>query len=234
MKNNRTTTASTNVEYVVTASYEWSVPSKITFTDTIAEVEANADTGDTQKVKVTKNIIPNKKKLQITVSSTTTKEEGGVTKFAIKTDEDAYLIYVIKKGTTYDDEIAVGGEVMSVDSGKYAADGLIIATATGSTAYSLSAGGPLVMPELDVSVITPVCAHSLTNRALVIPMSETIELRPIPGSEEMLLSADGENVIEVPNDTSVHIAKSPYEMKFVRLTRRDYYQTWQQKLMRNL
>lgn len=93
MKNNRTTTASTNVEYVVTASYEWNVPSKITFIDTIAEVEANADTGDTQKVKVTKNIIPNKKKLQITVSSTTTKEEGGVTKFAIKTDEDAYLIY---------------------------------------------------------------------------------------------------------------------------------------------
>ena len=79
-------------------------------------------TGDTQKVKVTKNIIPNKKKLQITVSSTTTKEEGSVTKFAIKTDEDTYLIYAIKKGTTYDDEIAVGGEVMSVDSGKYAAD----------------------------------------------------------------------------------------------------------------
>ena len=48
-------------------------------------------------MKVTKNIIPNKKKLQITVSSTTTKEEGGVTKFAIKTDEDAYLIYAIKK-----------------------------------------------------------------------------------------------------------------------------------------
>lgn len=68
------------------------------------------------------SIIPNKKKLQITVSSTTTKEESGVTKFAIKTDEDAYLIYAIKKGTTYDDEIAVGGEVMSADSGKYAAD----------------------------------------------------------------------------------------------------------------
>ena len=118
-------------------------------------------------------------------------------------------------------------------SGKYAADGLIIATATGSTAYSLFAGGPLVMPELDVSVITPVCAHSLTNRALVIPMSEKIDLKPIPGSEEMLLSADGENVIEVPNDTMVHIEKCPYDMKLVRLTSRDYYQTWQQKLMRN-
>ena len=118
-------------------------------------------------------------------------------------------------------------------SGKYAADGLIIATATGSTAYSLSAGGPLVMPELDGSVITPVCAHSLANRALIIPMTEKIELKPVPGSEEMLLSADGENVIEVPNDTMVHIEKCPYDMKLVRLTSRDYYQTWQQKLMRN-
>ena len=118
-------------------------------------------------------------------------------------------------------------------SGKYAADGLIIATATGSTAYSLSAGGPLVMPELDVSVITPVCAHSLANRALIIPMTEKIELKPVPGSEEMLLSADGENVIEVPNDTMVHIEKCPYDMKLIRLTSRDYYQTWQQKLMRN-
>ena len=118
-------------------------------------------------------------------------------------------------------------------SGKYAADGLIIATATGSTAYSLSAGGPLVMPELDVSVITPVCAHSLANRALIIPMTEKIELKPVPGSEEMLLSADGENVIEVPNDTMVYIEKCPYDMKLVRLTSRDYYQTWQQKLMRN-
>ena len=118
-------------------------------------------------------------------------------------------------------------------SGKYAADGLIIATATGSTAYSLSAGGPLVMPELDVSVITPVCAHSLANRALIIPMTEKIELKPVPGSEEMLLSADGENVIEVQNDTMVHIEKCPYDMKLIRLTSRDYYQTWQQKLMRN-
>ncbi len=119
-------------------------------------------------------------------------------------------------------------------SGKYAADGLIIATATGSTAYSLSAGGPLVMPALDVSVITPVCAHSLANRALVIPMSELIELKAVPGSEEMLLSADGENVIEVDNGDCVRIEQSPHAMQFIRLTSRDYYQTWQQKLIRSL
>ena len=113
-------------------------------------------------------------------------------------------------------------------SGRYAADGLIISTATGSTAYSLSAGGPLVMPELDV------CAHSLTARALVIPLSDCIELKAVPGSEEMMLSCDGENVIEVRDDTFVRIEKSPYTMKLIRLTSRDYYQTWQQKLMRNV
>lgn len=119
-------------------------------------------------------------------------------------------------------------------SGSYAADGLIVATATGSTAYSLSAGGPLVMPALDVSVITPVCAHSLTARALVIPMSEVIELRALPGSEDMVLSADGENAADVVSGTYVRIEKSPYTMRFIRLTSRDYYQTWQQKLMRNI
>ena len=119
-------------------------------------------------------------------------------------------------------------------SGTYAADGIIVATATGSTAYSLSAGGPLVQPELDISVITPVCAHSLTARALVIPLSEMIEFRALPGSEELLLSADGENVIAVTDAMSVQIRKSPYIMRFIRLTSRDYYQTWQQKLMRNI
>ena len=119
-------------------------------------------------------------------------------------------------------------------SGRYDADGLIVSTATGSTAYSLSAGGPLVMPGLDVSVITPVCAHSLAARALVIPLSECIELKAVPGSEEMMLSCDGDNVIEVGDDTVVRIEKSPYTMEFIRLTSRDYYQTWQQKLMRNI
>lgn len=119
-------------------------------------------------------------------------------------------------------------------SGSYAADGLIVATATGSTAYSLSAGGPLVQPELEVSIITPVCAHSLTARALIIPMSEVIDLKPMPGSEDMILSADGENVSAVTEATHVRIGKSPHKLQFIRLTSRDYYQTWQQKLMRNI
>lgn len=118
-------------------------------------------------------------------------------------------------------------------SGKYSADGLIIATATGSTAYNLSAGGPLVMPELDVKIVTPVCAHSLSARALVLPMAEIIELRPVPGSEELVLASDGENVVPVVEGDVVRIERSPHKLQFIRLTSRDYYQTWQQKLMRN-
>ena len=118
-------------------------------------------------------------------------------------------------------------------SGSYKADGLIVATATGSTAYNLSAGGPLVMPELDLKIVTPVCAHSLQARALVLPMDEAIDLRAVPGSEELVLASDGENIVSVVEGDVVHIERSPYQVKLIRLTSRDYYQTWQQKLMRS-
>lgn len=118
----KTTTASTDVEYVVEASYEWSVPSKITFRADTAEVVADSEVGNTQKVKVTKNIIPNGKKLKITVDSQTTKEVRGRARFAIKTSDDAYLVYAIKKGAGYTEEIPVNGEVMKVESGKKTAD----------------------------------------------------------------------------------------------------------------
>ena len=91
-----------------------------------------------------------------------------------------------------------------------------------------------MQPELEVSIITPICAHSLTARTLIIPMSEVIELKAVPGSEVMMLEADGESIIDVSNDTYLRIDKSPYTMKLIRLTSRYYYQTWQQKLMRNI
>ena len=65
-------------------------------------------------------------------------------------------------------------------------------------------------------------------------MSEVIELKAVPGSEVMMLEADGESIIDVSNDTYLRIDKSPSTMKLIRLTSRDYYQTWQQKLMRNI
>ena len=73
-------------------------------------------------------------------------------------------------------------------------DGLIIATATGSTAYSLSAGGPVVHPSLKASIITPICPHALHARPLVIPMEHPIEITPRPPYETILISADGMTV----------------------------------------
>ncbi len=119
-------------------------------------------------------------------------------------------------------------------SGRYMADGLIVATATGSTAYSLSAGGPLVMPELEVSVINPICAHSLTARTLVVPITECIELKSLSDEEESILTADGQRIAKISQGAFVRIKKSCQSMRLIRLIKRDYYQTWQQKLTRNI
>lgn len=118
-------------------------------------------------------------------------------------------------------------------SGNYTADGIIVATATGSTAYSLSAGGPLVHPSLDVTIITPICAHALYTRPLLIPMDKLVELNAVPPYEELLLSADGEIVASIKENDIVRIGKSPDKVIFVRLNGRSYYETWQEKLIRN-
>lgn len=118
-------------------------------------------------------------------------------------------------------------------SGNYTADGIIVATATGSTAYSLSAGGPLVHPSLDVTIITPICAHALYTRPLLIPMDKLVELNAVPPYEELLLSADGEIVASIKENDIVRIGKSPDKVIFIRLNGRSYYETWQEKLIRN-
>lgn len=126
-------------------------------------------------------------------------------------------------------ELAINGK----RSGTYGADGIIMATATGSTAYSLSAGGPLVEPGLAVMVITPICAHALSARPLVIPLSETVTLQTLPPHEELLLTADGRTVCAVGSDARVTVVKSKQVLRFLKLTERSYYETWQEKLIRD-
>ncbi len=85
-------------------------------------------------------------------------------------------------------EVSVNGELI----GEYAADGLIISTPTGSTAYSLSAGGPVVVPTVESIVITPISAHTLTVRPVVLPPSAEVEVRANDGPEELLVTVDGQ------------------------------------------
>lgn len=112
-------------------------------------------------------------------------------------------------------------------------DGLIIATATGSTAYSLSAGGPVVNPRLPVSIITPICPHALHARPLVIPIHDPVEIEPRPPYETILASADGIPVGHLDSQQRAVIEKSPFNAHFVRINPLTYYETWQERMLKN-
>lgn len=112
----------------------------------------------------------------------------------------------------------------------YLADGVIISTPTGSTAYSLSAGGPVLVPELDVFVIVPICPHTMNARPIVIPSSEVIKITSNKDNVPLKVCADGQNTV-MP-DEQIEIVKSEYCAKLVILNIRknSFYSVLQEKL----
>ena len=113
----------------------------------------------------------------------------------------------------------------------YDADGLIVSTPTGSTAYALSVGGPLLTPELPVLVLAPICPHSLAARPMVI--SDTSDVRVIiegPPDLELLLSADGQPGVNVRMGDHVCFSKSPHRARLVKINKIDFFQRIQSKL----
>jgi NAD+ kinase len=121
----------------------------------------------------------------------------------------------------------VNGETLN----DYRADGLIIATPTGSTAYSLSAGGPLIAPEAAVFLITPICPHSLSQRALVISDGSTVEL----SSEDddcgpMLFTVDGRDSVHVQCGDLIEVRKASRSFHLLRLEGWSFYEALRQKL----
>ncbi len=121
----------------------------------------------------------------------------------------------------------VNGELLN----DYRADGLIVATPTGSTAYSLSAGGPLIAPGAAVFLITPICPHSLSQRALVLADSCVIELSSQdPGSEPMLFTVDGRDSVHIEHGDHIEVRKSHSSFHLLRLEERSFYEALRQKL----
>jgi NAD+ kinase len=114
--------------------------------------------------------------------------------------------------------------------GRYRADGLIVATPTGSTAYSLAAGGPVVHPDLDAFVITPICPHMLTNRPFVIPGSAKVEIDFAPADEPVYLTLDGQIGFELEPADRVAITKSSSKVVYVRPPRKTYFEILRSKL----
>jgi len=112
----------------------------------------------------------------------------------------------------------------------YKADGLIVATPTGSTAYSLSAGGPVVLPSVGVTILSPICPHTLTQRPLVVSDASTVRVELIAPTQEVALTLDGQEGVPLEDGDVVEIAKSPHAVDLVRIGNRGFLSVLREKL----
>jgi NAD+ kinase len=122
--------------------------------------------------------------------------------------------------------VHVNGEFVS----NFKADGLIIATPTGSTAYNLSAGGPILYPTLETIVVTPICPHALTNRPIVLSLDSLVELRLERHSEEVWLTLDGQQGFPLSTEDLVRIESCSDPVTLVMDRSRSYFQVLHRKL----
>ena len=136
---------------------------------------------------------------------------------------------VLNKGAIariLDFDMWVNGKFVST----YKSDGLIVCTPTGSTAYSLAAGGPVVVPSVEAFIITPICAHTLSNRPIVLPDSAGVEIAVKSHRESVYLTVDGQVGIAVRSDDIVRIKKACSCVELVQPARKNYFEILRQKL----
>jgi NAD+ kinase len=123
-------------------------------------------------------------------------------------------------------QLRINGEFVC----NYKADGLILSTPTGSTAYSLAAGGPIVYPLVSAFVITPICPHTLTNRPLVVPDTAQIEVAFEAAAEPIYLTLDGQVGVELLPGDVVNVAAAPERLRLVRPQKKSYFSVLRDKL----
>ena len=123
-------------------------------------------------------------------------------------------------------DVDVDGEPLTC----YRGDGLIVSSPTGSTAYSLAAGGALVSPTADVFALTPICPHTLSNRSLILPLTSTIRIRALGPKQSTVLSADGDVLAELAEGDVVTIRRSRRSVRLVQLANSSFFEALRQKL----
>ncbi len=137
--------------------------------------------------------------------------------------------FVVSRGATsrlIELEVTVNGEPLT----NYRCDGLIFGSPTGSTAYSLAAGGAIVTPDAEVLTITPICPHTLSNRSVIVSGDSVVEVRVLSKKLEIFLTADGQVQIPLGADDAVQIRNSPKKIRLVRLPGSSFFKTLRQKL----
>ncbi len=113
---------------------------------------------------------------------------------------------------------------------RFRADGMIVATPTGSTAYSLSAGGPIVHQSMSALVLTPICPHTLSNRPVVLPGDSEVTLVFKRASEDLMLTVDGQVVVNLQPDDHISVRRSQTTFDLVRPANRNYFEVLRTKL----
>jgi len=149
---------------------------------------------------------------------------------AAATTEIALNDVVINKGARsrlIDLSVSVGDGLVT----RIRADGLIIATPTGSTAYNLAAGGPIVQPNVEAIVLTPIAPHTLTNRPIVIPSSSTVRVTPMLGDrDEVFVTFDGQAGFELKAGDEISVCRAPQPIRLIRPSTRSYFEVLREKL----
>ena len=113
---------------------------------------------------------------------------------------------------------------------RYRADGLIVASPTGSTAYSLSAGGPIVHPSVESFIITPICPHTLSDRPVVVGDTSIIEVKLSAGTESVFLTLDGQKGIPLQATDRVRISRAQQRLKLIQTPNKSYFEILRNKL----
>jgi NAD+ kinase len=123
-------------------------------------------------------------------------------------------------------DVSVDDEIIT----RYRCDGLIVSSPTGSTAYSLAAGGAIVLPTADVFTLTPICPHALSNRSIILPLSSAVRIKAATPSHATILSADGQFVAELDPGDVVTIRRSRRAVRLVRLANSSFLEAMRRKL----
>ncbi|MBF0451965.1 MAG: NAD(+)/NADH kinase [Candidatus Magnetomorum sp.] len=112
----------------------------------------------------------------------------------------------------------------------YKADGLIVATPTGSTAYSLAAGGPVIHPAISAIMMTPICPFTLTNRPLIVPDTATIKIQLAKESTDILVTFDGQTGLPITDQDTLHIEKANDPVSIIKMPENNYFDVLKKKL----